>query len=57
MAVSVKEYDSITECLECSAPIRKVKLDYIQKRIEKITEDDLKTLKLCIKCKRKIVRE
>jgi len=57
MEVSVKEYDSITECLECSAPIRKVKLDYIQKRIEGITDEELKTLKLCNKCKRKIARD
>lgn len=57
MEVSVKDYDSITKCPECRAPIKKIKLDYIQKRIENITEEELKILKLCNHCKRKLITE
>lgn len=57
MEVRVREYDTITKCPECRAPIKKVKLNYIQKRIEGITEEQLKILKLCNHCKRKLTRE
>ncbi len=56
MDVNVKDYDSITKCLECDLPIKKVKLNYIQNRIEGITEEELKILKLCSHCKRTLPR-
>jgi uncharacterized protein with PIN domain len=56
MDFDIKDYDKIDKCIQCSDPIKLIKLDYIKKRIENISEDDLKVLKLCSKCKRKLIR-
>ncbi|WP_156943657.1 Mut7-C RNAse domain-containing protein [Alkaliphilus transvaalensis] len=52
MTFNIKEYDQINHCIQCSTPIKVVKLAYIKKKIEGISENELKTLKLCSKCKR-----
>lgn len=56
MDFNIKDYDKIDKCIQCSDSIKIIKLDYIKKRIENISEDDLKILKLCSKCKRKLFR-
>lgn len=57
MDFDIKDYDEIDKCIQCGNPIKLIKLDYIKKRIENISEDDLKILKLCSKCKRKLLRD
>ncbi|WP_198135360.1 hypothetical protein [Alkaliphilus metalliredigens] len=56
MTFESKKYDEINQCLECKEPIQVIKLTYIRKKIEGISEADLKLMKLCSKCKRKISR-
>lgn len=53
MTFPMAQYDNIKDCPKCNTPIKTIKLSYIQKKIENITEEELKNLKLCSRCKRK----
>lgn len=57
MDFDIKDYDKIDKCIQCGDSIKVIKLDYIKKRIENISEEDLKILKLCSGCKRKLLRD
>ncbi|QNO15815.1 hypothetical protein HYG86_14095 [Alkalicella caledoniensis] len=52
MNFDLTQYDNIKNCPKCKEPIKSIKLSYIQKKIENITEDQLENLKLCSRCKR-----
>jgi len=54
MNFDISQYDNIKNCPQCNEPIKSIKLSYIKKKIANISEKDLRLLKLCSKCKRKI---
>lgn len=52
--INIEMLDEIHKCPSCSAPIKIIKTNYILKRIQEITESNLRLLKLCSTCKRKV---
>lgn len=53
----LERFDDIDKCIECSKPIKVVKLKFIKNKIKKITKEELMDFKYCSKCKRKAIRQ
>lgn len=52
----LENFDNIHKCIECSKPIKIVKLKFIKDKIKNITKEELMNFKQCSKCKRKAIR-
>ncbi|MBC2581115.1 hypothetical protein [Clostridium sp. DJ247] len=54
MCYSVDNFDKIDKCIKCGEAIKVIKLDFIKKKIENISDENLKLFKYCSNCKRKM---